>query len=94
MIFFRILFGFDCLIALIVLYFFVEGIGDGSVSSFNMELWLGIIVALAGILSGGWLLNANGRRRTAIALLLILAAPGFVYALFILSMLVFQPRWN
>lgn len=94
MTFFRILFGFGVLIALVFLYFFVIGINDGSVSSFNIKLWLATLACLAGILGGGWLLNANSWRRAAIALLLILAVPGFIYALFILSIVIFQPRWN
>ena len=37
---FRILFGIDTLVAVVALWFFVIGLGDGSVSSFNMLLWL------------------------------------------------------
>lgn len=94
MVLFRILFGFDVLVALVVLYFFVVGLQDGSVSSFNGGLWAAILAALAAVLGGGWLLKASGQHRAAIAVLLILGVPGFLYVLFVLSILIFQPRWN
>lgn len=50
MIFYRILFSIDAVIALVLLYFFFVGLGDGSVSSFNILLWLGILGATAAIL--------------------------------------------
>lgn len=94
MILFRILFAFDALIALVVLWFFVEGLGDGSVSSFNGELWAAILLVLATVLGGGIALNAKGFRRAAIALLLVLAVPGLIYAAFILLVLITQPNWH
>jgi multisubunit Na+/H+ antiporter MnhF subunit len=51
----RTLLGIDLLVALVVLYFFVIGLADGSVSSFNMSLWLGLLAAVTG---------AVGRRPT------------------------------
>jgi len=44
-------------------------------------------------LSAG-LLNANGHRGLAITLLSILAVPGVIYALFVLLIVIAQPRWN
>jgi hypothetical protein len=75
-------------------YFFVIGLADGSVSSFNMQLWLGILAAVAAIVGGGIWLNALGHRIVANLVLLILATPAALYGLFILSVIVFQPRWN
>jgi len=92
--FFRILFGFDALVALVILFFFVIGIGDQSVSADNMDLWLGILMGLAVVLGGALLLNTYGRRAAAIVLLMILAVPGLLYGLFILLVLILQPRWN
>ena len=64
--FFRILFGFDALVALVILFFFVIGIGDQSVSADNMDLWIGILVGLAVVLGGGWALTlmAGARLRS------------------------------
>ncbi|HEX6092090.1 MAG TPA: hypothetical protein VFZ07_01990 [Dongiaceae bacterium] len=88
------LFCIDGLVAMIVLFFFFAGLGDGSVSSFNMTLWLAILGGLAAILGGGWLLKSNGHPYLACGVLLILASPGLLYAVFILSVIILQPRWN
>ena len=90
----RTLLGIDVLVALVVVYFFIIGLADGSVSSFNMSLWLGLLAVVAAVVGGGWILDANGKRGAAIAVLLILAVPGVLYALFILLIVVAQPRWN
>jgi hypothetical protein len=82
------------LVALVVVYFFIVGLADGSVSSFNMSLWLGLLAVVAAVVGGGWILDANGKRGAAIAVLLILAVPGVLYALFILLIVIAQPRWN
>jgi hypothetical protein len=91
---FRILFGLDSLIALVALYFFVVGLVDGSVSSFNMILWLALLAGIATVLGGSMLLNGRGYRGPANALLSVLAFPGFCFALFLLLVLILQPRWN
>lgn len=90
----RTLLGTDLLVALVVVYFFVIGLADGSVSSFNMNLWLGLLAAVAGTIGSGWLLNANGRHGAAIAVLSVLAVPGVLYGLFVLLVIIAQPRWN
>jgi hypothetical protein len=92
--FFRILFIFDLIIAAIVVFFFLWGVSDGTVSSFNAGLWFGLLATVAGALLGAYYLNAGGRQRTAIALLLVLAIPGFLYLLFLLFVIIAQPRWN
>jgi hypothetical protein len=91
---FKILWGIDAVIALVFVYFFAVGLGDGSVSSFNMRLWLGTLSTLAGVLSGGLVLQRSGRTRLAISLLLILAVPGVLAGLFFLAMIIINPRWN
>jgi len=92
--FFGILLAIDAVAALVIVYFFLIGLADGSVSSFNMQLWLGILTAIAAILGGGLLLKSKGQRIAANLVLLILAAPAALYGFFILSIIVFQPRWN
>ena len=88
------LWGWDALIALVFVVFFVWGLADGSVSSFNMVLWIGILAALGGVLGGSsWLRNA-GHQRIAKVVLLSLAIPGFLVALFFLVLIIAQPRWN
>ena len=91
---FGILFAIDAAVALVFLYFFLIGIADGSVSSFNIMLWLAILAGLAAILIGAPALRAHGQRPAANALLLVLAIPGFPGGLFVLALIVLQPRWN
>ena len=90
----RVLLGIDLLVALVVVVFFFIGLADGSVSSFNASLWFGILATIAAVIGGGWMLDANGKRGAAIAVLLVLAIPGVLYALFILLVVTLQPRWN
>ncbi len=92
--FYRILLGIDAAAALVILYFFFVGLADGSVSSFNIALWLAILGGVAGVLGGGWALNAKGQRGAAIAVLLVLAVPAFLFGLFMLLAVLLKPRWN
>lgn len=91
---FWLLWGFDGLIALLVLYFFIVGLVDGSVSSFNIGLWALILVALAAILGGGFFLRSAGHPVAAAVLLAVLAVPGLLAGLFFLLILLLKPRWN
>jgi uncharacterized membrane protein YhaH (DUF805 family) len=91
---YKLLFGFDVLVALVFVYFFLIGLGDGSVSSYNMALWLGILAALAAVLVAGNRLHAAGRPGPALAVLAVVAVPGLLYVLFFGLVLVTQPRWN
>jgi hypothetical protein len=94
MIFFGILVAIDAVIAFIALYFFAIGLADGSVSSFNIVLWLGILGSITAVMIGGLVSNAKGHRRLADAVLMILALPGVLFALFMLFLIVSHPRWN
>ncbi len=92
--FFWIVWGFDAFIAAVFLFFFFWGLADGTVSSFNIVLWLGILAGLAGILGGSLKLRSKGLTRAAWAVLSILAIPGLLGVLFFLAVLILQPRWN
>jgi hypothetical protein len=82
-------------IATLVLYgFFFIGIGDGSVSAFNMGLWLLILAAFTVAVVVGWLLRAKGRPGLASVVLLPTAIPCAFYGQFLLLILILQPRWN
>jgi hypothetical protein len=84
----------DVVIAIIVLYFFLVGLADGSVSSFNIGLWLFILLGLGSILGGSLWLKTAGHPILAMVLLLILAIPGLLYGLFVLALVIAAPRWN
>ena len=91
---FWLLWGFDALIVLVVLYFFFVGLADGSVSSFNMGLWLTILLVLAGVMLCSLLLRSAGRSGIAKAVLLILAVPGLLFVLYFFVLLISAPQWN
>ena len=92
--FFRLLWVFDLLVAVVVVVFFFWGLADGSVSSFNMGLWLGLLALVGGVVVGGRALQRAGQAALANILLLVLAIPGLGFTLFLLLVLILQPRWN
>jgi hypothetical protein len=94
MMFFKILLGIDVAVAVVVLYFFEVGLNDGSISSFNMYLWLEMLTCVAAVLIGGLTLRSYGHPRLAKAVLMILAVPGVSYVLFFAILIIANPRWN
>ncbi|MEO8764029.1 MAG: hypothetical protein ABI416_07070 [Ginsengibacter sp.] len=94
MIFFKILWAIDALVSLIVLYFFFEGLGDGTVSSGNMGLWLIILIILAAVMLGSIWFNTNGHPGLAKTTLCLLAIPSILYGFFILILILSDTRWN
>jgi hypothetical protein len=94
MILFGILCGIDALISVAMLVFFFWGLADGTVSAFNIGLWLAVLGGIAAMFGGGIALRAYGQRILAGLLLAILAAPGLLYGLFLLLILVLQPDWK
>ena len=91
---FGILCGIDALIAAIFFYFFVWGMADGTVSAFNIGLWMAILAGIATILGAGVALRANGRHVAASLVLAVLAAPGLLFGLFFLVLIVASPSWK
>jgi hypothetical protein len=93
MTFFWILWGFDALISLIVLYFLMVGLSDGSVSSSNMSMWVVAVLIIAVVL-GGSLMLKNNYMMVAKILLWLMALPGLFYGLFLLIAVGSGARWN
>lgn len=91
---FKATFVCSALTVLVAAAFFVIGIGDGSVSSFNIVLWLALLSGMGLSLWAGYALRARGKTGLAIAALSVTAVPGVLAALFLLLILVTQPRWN
>jgi hypothetical protein len=94
MVLFRTLFGIDVIIALVFVYFFAVGLADGSISAFNIQLWIAILGGVAAVMVAGFVLLSRGNRRAADGILLILALPGVLFGLLMLSLIVLHPRWN
>ncbi len=93
-IFFLATFVCSAVTTLVAFVFFVIGLADGSVSSFNLALWLGLLAVMALSLWAGYSLHARARVALAIAALAVTAVPGIFAALFVVLLLVTQPRWN
>ena len=91
---FKILWGIDALTALIFVVFFIIGIGDGTVSSFNIMLWLLILSILAAVLIGSLWLQRAGRPGFANALTVALAVPSLLTGLFFLLLILLHRKWN
>jgi len=72
------LFGIVAAVFLVLSYFFLVGLEDGSVNSFNMALWLPLVGVPAAVLWGGLRLKATGRPGLAGGLLSLLAVPGLL----------------
>ena len=94
MVAFRILFGIDAVAAAVVVFFFLWGLSDGTVSEFNILLWLALLAGVGGVLGGGLWLRSRRWMRQANGLLLILAFPTTLIVLFFLVLIIAQPRWN
>lgn len=91
---FWLLFAFDAALSAGLLAFFLAGIGDGSVSGFNLGLWLPPVGITLAILAGSLSLWRKGRSRPAIGLLLVPALPGIAFLLFFAMIVATQPDWH
>ena len=65
----------------VITYFFIEGLGDGTISSTNALLWLGLVMGPATILATAFLLRSYSRIGFANGVLSILAVPSLMFGL-------------
>jgi hypothetical protein len=77
-----------------LLWFFLVGIGDGSVGASNILLWTILLAVPVGALLLAW--NLWSRRNTAAAciILAVPATPAFLYGLFVLMIVILQPDFR
>ncbi len=83
----------DALASAIAIIFFFIGLADGSVSSFNIDIWIAIFAALTVVLAGSLWLKSIGRQGLGTLLLLILAVPSALSALLLLLFAVSGEKW-
>ena len=88
--FFWVFFCIDALICAITLFFALTG----SMSSFNIGIWIGILAVLTVIMVGSFWLKEAAHPILGTMLLLVLAIPGILYAVFILLVIVTKTPWN
>ena len=91
---FWFLWAIDAVITAVALYFFFSLSAGGNVGSFNILPWLIILAVLAAVLGGSLWLRAAGKQALAIILLLLLALPGALYALFVLLIVILKPDFR
>ena len=94
MVLFKILWGINALASLAILYFFIVGLADGSVSSRNIKMWLFILAAVGAVVVGSILFKNAGYNKVAMLLTLLLAVPSIGYGLFVLIAIFNKGRWN
>ena len=78
----------------ILVCFFFAGLADGTVSSFNLVLWTGILACAVAVTFGSlWLKRAN-HPVLATVVAMLLGLPGLLAGVFLLILLTSHPRWN
>lgn len=93
MIFYKVLLFSAVIVVLVILYFFVAGIMDGTVTGQNIGLWILILAIIFGIAGGGYLLRTD-HIVWAKLLLAILALPGWIGLFYLLVVVLSKSRWN
>jgi hypothetical protein len=91
---FWFLWSIDAAIAAVALYFFFSLSAGSRVGSFNILPWLAILAVLAAVVGGSVWLRSAGQHAVAIIVLLLLAVPGALFALFLLLILILQPDFR
>lgn len=94
MIIYRILLAIDAIAGAILFLFFAWGLSDGTVSSFNMHIWLAMLVVVGLILWGGLHFGARRQFLPAVGILSLLAAPCALAALLLIALMIAQPNWH
>lgn len=84
----------DFIAALVIFYFFIIGIMDGSVSANNALEWLFILLAVGGVLGGSIYVKQKGKRAIAFVLLSLLAIPALIMVIFMLIMVFGDVHWQ
>ena len=84
----------NLLMATVLVFFFLLGLADGSISSFNLALWLLILCAAVVVVGGSLALRAAAHVKSAQALVTVFAVPGVLVGLFFAVILLVPGRWN
>jgi hypothetical protein len=89
-----VLLGLDLLAAAILLYFFFLGLADGSVSSFNLDIWIALLVGVAIVFGSALILRRAAWPRLANVVLAVPAVPLLLYGIFMLIVVLSGESWN
>ena len=88
------LFGIDCIAAAVAVFYFFLGLGDGTVSSFNITIWMLLLGGIGAVLGGGHVMRRAGQVWFANVVLAILGLPSLFAGLLMLLLIANPPRWN
>jgi hypothetical protein len=91
---FWLLLAIDVFAALVAAYFFLVGLADGSISSFNIREWMVLLLAITAIIGGGFGLRRASYVKSANMVLAVLATPALLYVAFIAIVILSGERWN
>lgn len=80
-------------VTVVALGFFLVGLTNGTVSSFNAGIWVLILPGTVGVTWGSWMLKKNGRPGWGALLALVLALPVLVGLLVLLLTLGTGASW-
>lgn len=84
----------DAIASLVILYFFVIGILDGSVSQSNAGIWGLLLLAVVSVTAGSIYFLRRGQMKIAWILLSLMAIPALIMFIFMLIMIFGDVRWN
>lgn len=90
---YKLLLGINLIAAAVILFFFLWGLSDGT-AFYAFGTWLLIMAAVVGLIATSVVLQKRGQKAASLGLLFPVAVPAFFYGLFILAVLILQPRWN
>jgi len=86
--------GIAAVVTSVAVFFFLVGLGDGTVSSFNAGIWALLLLGTVGVTAGSLIRKSYGRPGLGAVLSLVLAVPGVLAVLCMLLILITHPRWN
>ena len=90
-IFYRIVQAIVAAALAVLIWFFIVGLGDGSIDGSNMALWVVLLAApIAALVIGRHLWKA-GQRTAACVLLAVPAVPTLLFGMLLLLFLILQP---
>lgn len=94
MVIFKIMWGVDALVSLIILYFFFVGLGDNTVSNRNIGIWLLLLGIVVVVMAGSIWLRTHHYNIAAKLLLLVIFIPALLFLAYMLIALCYKGRWN
>ena len=94
MVLFGILLAINLAAALVAFGFFVVGLADGSVTTFNILIWGAMLGVLFSVPMAAWLLRVRGQARLASAVLVPLAGVAVLGGLALAVLVISAPDWR